>query len=343
MNTNKGFSVIGILLALSMLAGMTLIMLEISQTHRQLSAKNSFETSMNQLRENIIGSIASQNSWDKTLSANTSTSCIRRYPPNCPSAWESSINIYTQSGKVLVNSLTPNAGYTRNGQPCGDFRIEGNSACPIRVTAKWEVLCSDADSCKYPEEVITVNFEYKPSPSEKKLPINISKFNIISFSRQSMSENSSPLVNCARKNKTFIGFNQTVTDGDGNITSADEDGCVPLTAFRGATGPHGLSGAPGPMGPVGPPGGNGSPSGCVPNAGQKCLLSSYSWEDTACTFYQSVWCHHPVTQANVGFTYIDHGIVSSPTCGPGEGDRHAVTCFKEEYGLIDCTGNCTSP
>lgn len=243
----SGFSLPEVMLAIGALVGVAFLISTLTQSQRQSQKLNEVNSTLASLRENLLMQINDQSAWNVTKAKNGyAMGCSATYPSTCqPGQKADSIVVYTANG-------TPLSAFSKDGTPCSSSGQQLDPyACPYRVNVGWQIRCAGT-SCNYPEELVTVTFQYTP-PRAPASSLNLSKFNVPRFSRTNTSDNNSPVITCADRGEwVFIGFNAHVANGDGVVTNADAHGCVPLIAFKGKTGPAGVPGDKGDRGPRGP-------------------------------------------------------------------------------------------
>lgn len=286
----KGFSLVEAMIGLGALSLTATVMLNFANTQRLFASKNSSQTALTSLRENILNTIVNQPSWDRTKTMNASLACMSTYPSTCPDGFGGDINIYTSNGTLLVDSLNPSSGFTLAGKPCTGYSAQGNDLCPLKASVSWQARCSGIEGCKFPQEVISVNFVY--SPAQQRQITNFSNFNVYQLSRRNLSENASPTTICSSAGRIYIGSGNLVQDGQGIPTEADQNGCVPVQAFRGARGAQGAQGGRGPTGApgiviTGSGGGGGGYSG---GSTASAMCSANPW---ICASYNTVLNRNP--------------------------------------------------
>ncbi|MFP5520675.1 MAG: prepilin-type N-terminal cleavage/methylation domain-containing protein [Bdellovibrionia bacterium] len=250
----KGFSLPESLAAVALLTVVATVSIELANLQRKTFSSNSIHASMTSLRENIVNNISSQHSWDVTKSRNSSLKCNTEFPSTCNHGDGGLIDVYTRDGKILVHSSNPNAGFNLRGQSCNGFVSEGSRDCPVRVEVSWSASCSGSSECRFPSEIVKVDFKYAPIKTDDLEPINFTRYDVPALARRTLGTNSSPVIVCTSRGRVFIGEGNFVTNGDGLVTYADALGCILPVALKGATGPRGFTGPAGPPGPMGAPG-----------------------------------------------------------------------------------------
>lgn len=95
--------------------------------------------------------------WGFTLNdpGNTSLGCLRSGSPPCAANAGGPLNLRDKFDQILISTLTPNSGFTREGLPCTGFTPVENSACPIRGEVRWRPVCT---ACANPQIRLEINF-----------------------------------------------------------------------------------------------------------------------------------------------------------------------------------------
>ena len=265
---SSGFTLIEILVTTAVMMIAFGVIITTVEAHRREVKRIAFISQLQSLREAAVAAIANQTAWQNTRNGNrTLMDCMTKFPATCgvpvPNAPAANFNLYDGTGKILINSNAPTSGFDEYGKPCGNYLASGSRDCPVRVRTTWNIVCSGADGCKYPEEYVSVLFDYSPPPGTGYV-VNLNRINLKAFSRTNLLDNQSPTVTCATRNLIFVGFGKTVLNGQRQPTNADVDGCVPLQAFKGPVGFRGFMGPMGPRGPRGPIGPMGPPGNTTP-------------------------------------------------------------------------------
>lgn len=248
----KGFSLVEGLVALGLLSAILgvagTVGTLLNDTNNIDSRKAAFQT----ISSSLMSTVTYQTAWDVTKTKNASMNCAKTFPSSCTNGTQAIVAVYNSEGKKLTDPSNENQGFKTDGDVCYTFKT-GENGCLYRAEVGWYIKCSSPESCQYPEEQISVTFKY--SGKEK---FNVQAFNFPPQARANLAANQSPTTSCAKNSGVFVGYGQTVYDGDGGVYASNTRGCVPLTAFRGSTGPQGPQGPQGPRGPTGSMGGPGS-------------------------------------------------------------------------------------
>ncbi|NQZ18215.1 MAG: hypothetical protein HRT44_03005 [Bdellovibrionales bacterium] len=159
-----------------------------------------------------------------------------------PQGPKAELQLYDVAGNVF-HSNAPNSGYTVNGEPCNTFSPAGDINCPIKFKVFWRAQCT-ASTCTATSfeaaEFVTVEMSYAPGSEANAAKINPLNYGLVEQNRLTFADQSSPALDCALRNKIFIGPNKVF-----NAVTADAQGGVDYTAFygpRGDTGPAGPQG-----------------------------------------------------------------------------------------------------
>ncbi len=242
ISNRKGFSLVEALVALGILGVVMTVAITLSHDMLKNQARNQVSSSLDMISMSLLGHISNQDSWDQTRLQNAVMSCALMTPSQCPAGWGGAISLYDSRGNKILDSANADQGFRMDGSTCTGY-LTGQNNCVIQASLAWKIQCQSVESCKYPEEQFELRFGYKGS---EKVDLNLKKYEKISNTRMNLATNQSPQSTCVSKNMVFVGFDQTVRNGDSVPTAADEDGCVPLSALRGQ---RGIAGANGPNGP----------------------------------------------------------------------------------------------
>lgn len=234
-----GFSVVEDLLALGILLVAVAVAIVLSQNMLKNHSRNQVNSSLEMISSSLLGHISNQDAWDNTRLQNSVMSCVLMTPSQCPAGWEGSISLFDSRRNKILDALNEDQGFRLDGSPCVGY-LRGQNQCLIRATLGWKIRCQSVESCKYPQEQFELRFAYKGTDK-----VDLKKYERISETRLNLSSNQSPQMVCAEKEEIFIGFGQSVKNGDSVSTVADEDGCVPLLAFKGKRGTEGVAGPAG--------------------------------------------------------------------------------------------------
>ncbi|KYG62960.1 hypothetical protein AZI87_17010 [Bdellovibrio bacteriovorus] len=254
-SNTKGFTVVETLVALGALGAIVSASMVAATHFQKMSILNARKSAFSTISANLMSTISQQYSWDKTIAQNPAMACIQTYPASCANDTKAKIILVNGDGLRLTDPGKQQQGFNPDGSVCDNFGTP-NTSCLYQAEIIWSVHCTSATTCQYPEEKIEINFKYG-GPEQ----INLNAFNVLPRARTNLGDNLSPTATCAKAGKVFVGFKNSVTDGDGKTFTADSTGCLPLIAFTGPTGPQGAMGArgaTGAQGPRGPAGSNGS-------------------------------------------------------------------------------------
>lgn len=251
-----------VLITLGVSSVVGVAMLQMTNSQRRAQEQMYLRSSALAIRQNIVGTIGNGRAWSKTRSMNSVMSCgsaPSRLPAYCKKSVTGSqayakVGIYDSSGRRIVDSTGPAAGFTSSGEPCNEYSAAGNDRCPFKVTVNWRAECT-AGTCSAgafsASEYVSISFTYSPDPrGPNNFPFNPSNYGLVDQNRLFLSPaNDSYSLGCSDHDAIFIGFGQTT----GGIT-ADPQGCVRYAALLGPMGDRGPQGAAGPRGPQGPRG-----------------------------------------------------------------------------------------
>ncbi len=245
---NKGFGILETLVSLGILSIATFVVLQMMGTFGLGLSSERAKNGLLLKRQDIVATILSQSSWNKTIAANSPMLCRRTYPSSCSNETQASINLYDSDGDLYLNSAGDT--YSFDGKKCSPT---SSTVCPLKIKLEWKVFCETAEECKYPTDLVKLTF-YKNPAFGAELPSPIEKYNLSWIPRRNLSDNSSPMISCAKTGKIFVGFGVDLGEDYASPQMADENGCVPLTTFVGEPGFPGVQGPVGPRGAVGPRG-----------------------------------------------------------------------------------------
>jgi hypothetical protein len=252
----RGFTVLEGLVAAGLLLVASFAMLSMLNDFNVNFKTVSEASALEALSASLRSTIGNQVAWDNTKAHNSSDMyCSTLFPSNCEDGRSAVISLYDSEDKLLVNAVDPDSGFRTNGTTCTGFLTKSND-CIFHAEVKWTIHCSGGTfgRCKFPDERFDLTFTYKGTKD-----LNMVRFNATNVSRLNFAVNQSPMATCLQGGAIYIGFQNTVANGDGFVTMADTNGCVPKIAFRGPQGPQGPIGPVGPVGIVGPMGPAGAP------------------------------------------------------------------------------------
>lgn len=254
-NNNKGFSLIQTLVVIGIISVLWTVVIELLNQVQKSQYEILMKSTVLSVKNSLLANLSSSSAWQKTVSLQPSLKCTNNVSPYCDGAPASKdIVVYDSAGSVIFDSTSPSNGFTVNGVKCSTFDpVNGNDSCPIGVKVRWRALC-DNSLCQSQQDLLSLQFEYKPQNSFRNVAFNSYNYNQIETPRNSMAGNETPLLSCAKLGKIFIGEGQSF-----NSFIADTQGCVPYQAFQGPRGEQGLVGAAGPQGVTGPQGNPGPP------------------------------------------------------------------------------------
>lgn len=250
----RGFSIVEGLAALGILGVILAVAASVGMILNKSSQYDTRKGALEMVSSSILSTITQQKGWDLTKLNNQSMACARTFPSSCANGATAVVTLYNSEGKKITDPNNDQWGFNTSGEVCTTFKT-GQAGCLYRAEVRWYIKCSSAQSCQYPEEQVSLTFQY--SGADK---FNLESFNFPPRSRSNLAANQSPTASCAKNAMVFVGYGQTLNDGDGGVHVSDSQGCISLMAFRGPTGPvgpqgpAGASGARGPTGPQGPPG-----------------------------------------------------------------------------------------
>jgi len=125
----------------------------------------------------VMSSVSGDTAWKKTVdtAANTSMDCLKDpvdFPTlptavPCDDTSGGSFNLYDRNGKLVIDTLTPTAGFQVSGGTCDQFVSAGNDFCPLRAELTWKPLCT---TCTSKQIEITLMIYYAPTPGGRRLP-----------------------------------------------------------------------------------------------------------------------------------------------------------------------------
>lgn len=240
IKNNRGFSLMEALIASGILVGGLMTVVGIITAQQKMMSGQIQSASVSFMRQNIVNLITTQGAWNKTRELNSEMSCMRTYPSTCTNGQTAQINLYAQDGSLVVDTKNPSGGLRQNGKVCSGYDASGANDCGVRAVVTWEVACSSATSCQYPQELVSVNFTQKNFLAG--IFSSLSGFDINKMARVDMGDNQSPLINCVKIGKMFVGFDKSYTSASGVAFAADAKGCIDTAAFKGKQGDPGLAG-----------------------------------------------------------------------------------------------------
>lgn len=266
-----GFSLIESMMGLFILTVSAGAMLSMAKLQFGSQRENMDYAAIVSLRESILATVGSQESWNRTKALNSTMACSRKYPSTCAENEIHEINIYRSDGNLFVGSMNPTQGFTADGKPCSNYGVP-SSPCQIKARVFWKNVCVSASppGCKYPMDQVTVLFFSKSENLKKYTDANgrLRQFDVLSMNRHSFGINNSPVASCLAKGSfVFVGFGKSFATPRGAVATADSDGCVNIGAFKGARGDPGPMGPMGPMGMMGAQGPQGAPGSIFTVAG----------------------------------------------------------------------------
>lgn len=243
IRNNRGFTMVETLIAAGILVGGMMAVMGIISAQQKLMSGQMQSASVSFIRQNLVNLITTQGAWNKTRELNSEMACMKTYPSTCTNGQTAVINLYGQDGSLVVDSKNSAGGLRQNGTACSSYGPSSKTDCAVRAVVTWEVVCSSPATCQYPQELISVEFTQKNFLEG--IFSSLSAFDIKKMARVDMGENQSPLINCVKVGKFFVGFDKSYIDADGKKHDADGSGCVDAAAFKGQKGDPGIAGTRG--------------------------------------------------------------------------------------------------
>ncbi len=225
---NRGFTIVEILVSCLILGIVTMGAGAVFIQMTSLQNKTNVKESSMATRSNLIGLFKNEYAMKQIIAKNSSMTCLRTIPSSCTTTSTGQLNVYNSDGTLYFASLSPTAGFTKDGNPCNNYSATSN--CSLRYQISWKALCG-AD-CSAPQISISGIFQAQ----QKEFPINLVNYN---FEVVVPHFTDSLWIRCAEKGKFFLPAGM-------NSFAADADGCIDPNAFKGADGPQGPPGPPGP-------------------------------------------------------------------------------------------------
>ncbi len=257
LKNQSGMTIVQSLVGLVITALVAGISMTVMLQHMKYERETVFKNNVLELKNSLMYALASEAVWTKTAQLNAEMNCISSSQNFCRlgDLQRKNINLYDDQGNLILDSLRPEMGFTSAGIPCSGYSATGNGQCPLRAELSWRAACLDT-SCKAKDDYVTLIFEYSPDDIKKKYSFKAETYNIAEMNRSSFRGATSPVMECAKRGRLYIGQN-----GVFNSQNADSEGCVDYSAFVGPQGDPGVPGDQGPAGEMGPAGPKGPPGG----------------------------------------------------------------------------------
>lgn len=130
-----------------------------------------------ELYYDVMTMVSDDEAWKKTVDSltNVSMDCLKNPAdfPTIPAAAAGvcdataggTFNLYDRNGAIIVDTLTPTAGFQTSGGTCNDFSASGNNYCPLRVELTWRPLCT---TCSEKQIEINALVRYVPTPESRR-------------------------------------------------------------------------------------------------------------------------------------------------------------------------------
>lgn len=188
---NKGFSLLQVLVATSILgivsASLMASIFETAQFKALTKTKTGITTAKSNLKNVMLHNVSWYNTiYDSVNEANNpKIECVRgTYAGSDIQAYcneeTGNLRIVDSAKQVYYDSFSQTSGFNRDGVPCNSFdSIKGNRDCPLRAEINWRTDCATLP-CTLKVEV---DFTYKTEGSEKKVAFNSKNYNF-SFKTQ---------------------------------------------------------------------------------------------------------------------------------------------------------------
>lgn len=184
---NKGFSLLQVLTATTILGVVSATLMASIFEKAQFKAMSKTKTGIAAARSNLKNVMLHNVSWYYTIydsvneAQNPEIACVRgtaeAFNVNCNNA-SGTLRVVDASQNVFYNTFSQTQGFDKDGLICNSFdSANGNFSCPLRAVVTWSANCS-TDPCYKPNDIIVeVKFEYKTSDSDKKIAFNPSNYN----------------------------------------------------------------------------------------------------------------------------------------------------------------------
>jgi len=133
-------------------------------------------------RVQFQNTVRSAAGWAAIVGANSGLACLNS-PAGCatnttPPSYTTAQNLNFPIDGITLNGSSPSTGMTNKGDFCNTFNASsGNTACPIGISLKWQVLCDDA-SCLHGQPKVTIQFQHKDGDGTSE---NLSTYNLVVY------------------------------------------------------------------------------------------------------------------------------------------------------------------
>lgn len=162
LKNEMGVGIVGQLVAVSLLgvalysvfAGLSVFNSSRIKMYKQSGLEN--------MRHQVIQTLESEIGLANTIAANPSMACVGAHTDCSAQAGTSwPIRVVSADGVLISDSGTPTFGFSADGTPCNAYdSVNGNDACPLRVTVAWRPICGPAP-CLNPQNQFVGVFTIK--------------------------------------------------------------------------------------------------------------------------------------------------------------------------------------
>ncbi|MBS1971679.1 MAG: hypothetical protein JSU04_15310 [Bdellovibrionales bacterium] len=165
----RGFTVIDFMLACALAGISGLALMSFGQLVSEYTRKANVKFGVSDVRSEIMMITMDPKAWGLNISkAASSADAGGTYNPemaclkdktNCNEG-EYPLSLFDGSGRVLVDALNPNQGFTSKGSQCFTYGATDGSEgdCIFRYQMRWEAVCPPAQtSCKNPQVHLKLN------------------------------------------------------------------------------------------------------------------------------------------------------------------------------------------
>jgi hypothetical protein len=163
MKTQRGFSIVSIMVLFSLLGVAAYYMVSSSKIRAIDQERKTLTFQFEVIKTNIMSLVKNDGVWRKTIldRSNLSFECLNS-AKDCRGKG-GPFRLISLDGTVFYDGLNGGSGFSAKGLPCSDFSESGNPLCPLRLDLKWEPLCSPSPaSCVNPQSVkISGSFRYR--------------------------------------------------------------------------------------------------------------------------------------------------------------------------------------
>ena len=154
MKSNKGFSVITVLVLIALIAAVSGGIMTYFSGLRGASKQGKASEAIRQIKENLVATIDNDMAWYKTtndLLNNGSLGCLRN-PPTAPCAGMSgSFFALIDGDGTPIITTNPESGFDIAGSPCSTFVSGGGPIpCMYRYELKWQCLGGACSATTFP-------------------------------------------------------------------------------------------------------------------------------------------------------------------------------------------------